>query len=338
MKMICKINFILIFLLYNKVKAQEMTFQEQNYVIEVNESKTSYLFINGIENPTLDIGSKSCIGEMQELKKGYWLIKLKAIKVFVKTSLLIISENGQEVPMIELKYNKDAATGKYTMDLTKKTNNEVRETVIESSTKISKKDDANNNETNESLEQRSINAINRSKMVLEEIDREANKVNIDNNSKKEGNVSEKVSTKTRSETEEYPIKYMMKPTFIAGKSNSTYSFLCSNLLQEGNELVFVFEFQNKLSTDLNISETVILIKKNIKGRKSSEIINGARISKNILKGKKEELIYVKCPYFQINESESVEIQFNEKTEYGMGRDISLVIDFKSFSKIKVLNR
>jgi hypothetical protein len=116
------------------------------------------------------------------------------------------------------------------------------------------------------------------------------------------------------------------------------AFFALTSYKKENELVFVFEFKNKLSTDLNISETVVLIKKEIKGRKSNEIISGAQLSKKILKGKIEELIYVKCPYFQINENESVEIQFNEKTEYGMGRDISLEINFKSFSKIKVLNK
>lgn len=304
-----------------------MKFQEQNFVIEVNELKTSYLFINGIENPILDIGSKACIGDMQELKKGYWLIKLKAIKVFEKTSLLIISENGADIPMIELRYNKNSATGKYTMDLEEKPKQVEKMKTIEENTSEER-----------SLEEKAEEAVARANKVVERSIQQLQTNNIgekDNAKKKE---EPKSITVTKKENEEFPPRYMTKPTFIAGKSNSTYSFLCSNLLQEGNELVFVFEFENKLSTDLNISETVIMIKKEIKGRKSNEIINGAMLSKKVLKGRKEELIYVKCPYFQINENESVEIQFNEKTEYGMGRDISLEINFKAFSKIKVLEK
>jgi hypothetical protein len=207
--------------------SQNMKFQEQNYVVEVNELKTSYLFINGIDNPTLDIGSKACIGEIQELKKGYWLIKLKAIKVFQKTSLLVISDNGIDVPMIELRYNKDAATGKYTMDLDEKQKQVEKIKPIEENT----------NSEEKSLERKAEEAVMQANKVLEKSIEQLQTSSVqdkDNVTKKEP------TTLNKKETEEFPYRYMTKPTFIAGKSNSTYSFLCSNLLQEGKRARFCF--------------------------------------------------------------------------------------------------
>jgi hypothetical protein len=301
--------------------SQEIKFENKSIVIEVCESKSTYLFVKGIESATMDIGNSSCISEAQEIKKGYWLIKLKAIKPFDKTTMLIITENDIDVPIIEIKYNKAAETGKYTLDLSDKPLN-----TTSTSTDVSIS----------AMEQEVIKSNEAIKKTIDNISTEEKTKSSEKIEPKVNAAPVKVSLPIKENKNEIPNKYLIGETFIAGKVNSSYMLKVINLIKENNQLVILMEMKNKLSTELKIDAYQVTIKKNIKGRKITDDVLVNEISTKTLSENKEVKFYMKTPFFQINEHESVEIIIKEATEYGMGRDISIEIPYKAFIKINVV--
>lgn len=297
-----------------RLSGQTLQFQEQSMMIEVQEHRTTYLFVKGIRSASLDIGHSACFGEVVELQKGYWLIKLKATQVFDKTTLLLIGQAEVEIPIIEIRYSPRVALGKYVLDLT------ARQDVKRGDTVIQKRN--------------TIVSPSESSPILPSLDKpkKADHVEITIDPL---NIS-RADTPSRSPSNRgiFPAKYRLGETFIAGKVTAQFHLRIFNLLHEGDDLILAFELHNKQETAFQIDDYQLQIIKNYKNRMMSTEVKGTEISLRRIGSRQKESLFIRCPFFQLSEHETLFLTLKESTEYGMGREIRIEIPFGGFGKVR----
>jgi hypothetical protein len=293
--------------------AQSLKFEDKIVSIEVQESRTTYLFVKGILEARIDIGNNACISEAIELKKGYWLIKLRVVKPFDKTTLLLISESDIEIPLIELHYSKQGGAGKYVLDLTESFGSEFAKTG---------KSDGQGREE--------LTKLTTLKTLPAKV--ESTEVPIENLHHSEHS-SLRLPGRTQSDNEAFPARYGEGETFLAGRVSSSYHLRVFNLIREGNDLILAIELRNKLATELRIDDYQVQIEKKVKNRIVLTEVKAKQISLRKILGNYSERLFIRMPFFQLSEFESLLVVLKEETEFGMGREISIEIPYSSFLKI-----
>jgi hypothetical protein len=356
-------------LLTNTILNAQLIFQEKNYSIDVCEEKTTAIIIKGIEAPTLDIGNDNVIGEIQEISPKNYYIKLKAIKAFTKTSLLVITKTDIDLPMFEIVYNKNMLTGKYVFEIkngqlqtqTLSTTSNIQQvtktiisepqsnqnnqtslsntvtkiqTVIPTEIKTEVK-----NQTNNSIEkkiEKEIEVINNRVEVI------TNKLNEKTEIQEKKVIIEPVPVPTppitKIETEEekkikiYEKKYQTN-NLVSGKVTSYCHLKLNNIVSTKTGNIFAFTIKNKSNTDITIEDITMLLKKEYKGREINEPIEEIEyIGSKTIKPNEEKAIFLSTKSVIISDAEKLYITFNETKEYGNGRDISIEINSKHLSK------
>lgn len=360
---------ILIFaLLINTIAKTQLVFQEKNYTIDVCEDKTTAIIIKGIEAPTLDIGNDNVIGEIQEISPKNYYIKLKAIKAFTKTSLLVITKTDIDLPMFEINYNKNMLTGKYVFEIkngvlqtpTTTTSSSIQQdskTIITNpqSTQTNQTNLSNTitkiqstipseiktevkNQTNNTIEKKIENEI---EIINNRVEAITNKFEIKTETQEKKVTVEPVtvpSPPTKVETEEekkirgYEKKYQTN-NLVSGKVTSYCHLKLNNIVSTKTGNIFAFTIKNKSNTDITVEDITIILKKEYKGREINEPIDDIEyIGTKTIKPNEEKSIFLSTKSVIISDAEKLYITFNETKEYGNGRDISLEINSKHLSK------
>lgn len=329
MKNIFYIVFIYIQIHWMDVNAQ-VNFNESNFEIEVNEDITTYLFVDNIEKPTIDLGSEFIIGEIKEIRTNYYLIKLKAVqKISKPTSMLIIDKGGKDIPIFIIKYNQTMKVGKYLYDA-----------------KINKFQNTNNSSLKSNI---TTNDENNQSIVLDSstVKLKSKYESEFNSQKKEFKIYDAKVTLDKSENTlkvsqsnkfNNKLKFLRdKETFISGLNTSHYLIELTSFAKskEDKKIYYLVKVLNK-TVEFQVDDVVIEIKRKVKSRGDvSDIVADIEFSDKFIKPG-ESYFIISSPEYSIDNNESVIITISEKTDYGTGKKMELSIRYKDFTKIKII--
>lgn len=322
---IVKIIFWISLQILSFTSLAQINFNESSYELEVNEDITTYLFIENIEKPTIDLGNENIIGEIKEVRVNYYLIKLKALQKFAKpTSMLIIDKNGHDIPVFIVKYNSGMRIGKYLYDV--KTN----------------KFQNTSSGTNTSSAGSKIESTSESK-IQKPIDTSINEIKktYDNQIKKQdielANLSLGKDDTTVNKTKK-KLKYLReKETFISGLNTSHFLIELVNFAKskEDKRIYYLVRVLNK-TLDFEVDDVIVEIKRKVKNRGDvSDLVGNIEYSDKVIKKGNSDFV-ISSPDFSIDSNESVMLFITEKTEYGTGKKMELSIRYKDFTKMKII--
>jgi hypothetical protein len=299
----------------------QVNFNPSNNTIEVNEDMTTYIFLDNVESPSVDIGNDNVIGEVKLISPKKYLLKVKATQKFNKnTSLLIIDKEGRDIPVITVIYNANTMIGKYYYDANKKT--------FSNSSSLENKDVKQTSINQEKIKvQEIIEEKPSKKVIIPETKEVPVKSNTENEKKEVSN--------SNSDKKKYNEIFLKNRKFISGQTTSHFRIELFNIVKfkKENKLYYCFDINNKTSSDFEIEEVIVEIIRKSKGRGDiSELVENITFSDKILKAGDNYLL-VSSDAFSIDNNEFINITIIEKTNYGTGKKMKTNIRYKDLIEI-----
>jgi hypothetical protein len=311
---------------------------------EISQNKNTYIYVKGIGKITVDIGTTDVISEINTIGEKSHVIKLKALKPFKKSSILLLSETEDmsELPVFAIEYKEESSILKYVLKYANGQiflNDDKFNQSPPINSVVSEVPQDLNTKQNEVIEL-SQKAIMQSKKLLGidvnekavelnkkiEDDREDVKINvpITSNNKKEIIYSEEAKA------DRLPYK------FIDGKKSSNMRIELVKIAGiDKKSIYYYFNIDNSSGQDYEIEDVNFEITQKKKGNKkqTSSSVDSQKDKILLVKAKTEKEIIYKSNYFSLGTDETLVISIFEKTEYGRGRTLELNIDYDEFSKI-----
>lgn len=316
---------------------------------EISQNKNTYIYVKGISKITVDIGTTDVISEINTIGEKSHVIKLKALKPFKKSSILLLSETEDmsELPVFAIEYKEESSILKYVLkysngQITINDDRQVQstETVNTKTSSIQDKTESPSEEVD--ILEASRKARQQSEKTLGTVSntKETDKNTYNEKGREEAKNLAPLPNIIKSEKvyseEEKANKLPYK--FIDGKKSSNMRIELVKIAGIDKKSIFYyFNIDNNSGQDYEIEDINFEITQKKRGNKkqTSSSVDSQKDKSLIVKAKSEKEIIYKSNYFSLGTDETLVISIFEKTDYGRGRTLELQIDYDEFSKISI---